>query len=395
MGIATMLSASTRPDVRADAPQQMAMSDISGLVETIQLGHMINRWNRLDPDGLKIERERALSEMRKVLSTGNFTYKNPYGTDDTENFLKLFVGFRISVKRSFFRAAQDSLDKGTKISEKDLMDVQGDSEKALPPSLISYPAGQSTVSIHSGPSPSTQHLGRNQLSQRKIAPHYSQHSSHHIPSNSTHQIPTQTLSYASSKDFDSYYRPIPQSHTMGFGEKRSRDYYEGYPEANMLLGVKKKKKHDPNAPKRSRSAYIFFCETHRKDVKETLGELAGVTDIVKELARRWRECEDKTEYETKAAQDKIRYAEEMKNYRSPQKASTNTQSSTTSDTTSGDTSSSTSTPTSTTPSDTTSSKDASTTSTTTSRPASSTNITVQKNSPEQSQGQRNTLSASS
>lgn len=51
-----------------------------------------------------------------------------------------------------------------------------------------------------------------------------------------------------------------------------------------------KKKKDPNAPKRSKSAYMFFCEDKRAEVKGKNPELK-MTDISKKLAELWRAIE--------------------------------------------------------------------------------------------------------
>ena len=46
---------------------------------------------------------------------------------------------------------------------------------------------------------------------------------------------------------------------------------------------------DPNAPKRGRSAYIFFCSAMRPQVKEDLGE-EGKSSIMSELGKRWKQA---------------------------------------------------------------------------------------------------------
>ena len=85
--------------------------------------------------------------------------------------------------------------------------------------------------------------------------------------------------------------------------------------------VKKKSDKDQNAPKRGRSAYIFFCTDKREDAKAHLGEKATGKEIMAFLGKMWKELqEDDTlvdklaEYKNAAAADKERYIEEMKKY---------------------------------------------------------------------------------
>lgn len=84
---------------------------------------------------------------------------------------------------------------------------------------------------------------------------------------------------------------------------------------------KKKSDKDPNAPKRGKSAYIFFCADKREDAKTHLGEKATGKEIMAFLGKMWKELKaddtlvDKlAEYENAAVADKARYVEEMKNY---------------------------------------------------------------------------------
>ena len=87
-----------------------------------------------------------------------------------------------------------------------------------------------------------------------------------------------------------------------------------------------KKLKDPNAPKRGRSAYIFFCSKNRENAKERLGEGAKATEVTSELGKMWNELKastkkaDKTAllgFEAEAAEDKSRYDEEKKDYQPP------------------------------------------------------------------------------
>jgi len=76
-----------------------------------------------------------------------------------------------------------------------------------------------------------------------------------------------------------------------------------------------KKKKDPNAPKRGLSAYMFFANEQRENVRE---ENPGISfgQVGKVLGERWKALNDKqrTPYEAKAAQDKKRYEDEKASY---------------------------------------------------------------------------------
>ena len=83
---------------------------------------------------------------------------------------------------------------------------------------------------------------------------------------------------------------------------------------------------DPNAPKRGKSAYIFFCSKNRDKAKERLGEGAKATEVTSELGKMWTELKASTKkadkaalagFEAEAAEDKARYDEEKKDYQPP------------------------------------------------------------------------------
>ena len=86
-----------------------------------------------------------------------------------------------------------------------------------------------------------------------------------------------------------------------------------------------KSKRDPNKPKKNKSAYLFFCQDKREAVKESLGEDAKNTDVVKRLGELWNELKEESKndeelkehldaYLEQAAEDKKRYDDEMANY---------------------------------------------------------------------------------
>ena len=80
---------------------------------------------------------------------------------------------------------------------------------------------------------------------------------------------------------------------------------------------KKKRKKDPNQPKRSLSAFFFFCYEARpklraKDPSASVGELA------KKLGAEWRNLseKDRAPFNVSAQKDKARYEQEMAKYKS-------------------------------------------------------------------------------
>ncbi|CAN6631340.1 non-histone chromosomal protein 6A [Trichomonascus vanleenenianus] len=76
-----------------------------------------------------------------------------------------------------------------------------------------------------------------------------------------------------------------------------------------------KRKKDPNAPKRSLSAYMFFANEQRDNVR---AENPNITfgQVGKILGERWRALSegDKAPYEEKALADKKRYEDEKAAY---------------------------------------------------------------------------------
>jgi len=72
---------------------------------------------------------------------------------------------------------------------------------------------------------------------------------------------------------------------------------------------------DRTAPKRSMSAFFYFCNDERGKVK-ALYPKYGVGDIARELGKRWNDADItvKQKYETMAEKDKARYEREMTEY---------------------------------------------------------------------------------
>lgn len=84
--------------------------------------------------------------------------------------------------------------------------------------------------------------------------------------------------------------------------------------------LKLKKLKDPNKPKRTRSAFFYFCTEHRpklmKEVREK-GETINIGSISKQLGSMWGalEARKKKKYVDLNKKDKIRYQEAMEAYK--------------------------------------------------------------------------------
>jgi len=81
-------------------------------------------------------------------------------------------------------------------------------------------------------------------------------------------------------------------------------------------GKKRRRTKDPNAPKRSLSAFFWFCNDERPKLKAIHPDL-GIGQIAKELGRLWSEVDAhvKRNYEAMAERDKARYERDMAAYR--------------------------------------------------------------------------------
>ena len=83
----------------------------------------------------------------------------------------------------------------------------------------------------------------------------------------------------------------------------------------ILPAKKSRVKKSKNAPKNPKSAYIFYCQEERPNVKSEMPDLTA-KEVLKELGGRWQATdeENRAKYQKMAEEDKARYAEEMKNY---------------------------------------------------------------------------------
>ena len=93
-------------------------------------------------------------------------------------------------------------------------------------------------------------------------------------------------------------------------ESKQEDLHKILSSKNSTKRVK-----DPDAPKRGKSSYIFFCVENREKVKNTNPDLSA-KDIIKELGRIWRDTSDekKEKYVKMSSNDKNRYTKEISTY---------------------------------------------------------------------------------
>ena len=80
-----------------------------------------------------------------------------------------------------------------------------------------------------------------------------------------------------------------------------------------------KKIKDPNAPKRGKSSYIFFCVDKRQTVIDANPGMAA-KEIIQELGNMWRNLgeKEKQRYVDQSVKDKKRYEKEMESYVPPE-----------------------------------------------------------------------------
>jgi hypothetical protein len=85
-----------------------------------------------------------------------------------------------------------------------------------------------------------------------------------------------------------------------------------------VIGDSDKPSKDPNAPKRGKSAYLFYCQDVRDNVVSELGDGVKTTEITRELGRRWNEIKDNpkkvAKYNKLAEEDKARYEKAKSEY---------------------------------------------------------------------------------
>ncbi|XP_066990072.1 FACT complex subunit Ssrp1 isoform X1 [Macrobrachium rosenbergii] len=77
---------------------------------------------------------------------------------------------------------------------------------------------------------------------------------------------------------------------------------------------RQKKEKDENKPKRPQSAYFLWLNEHRDQIKEENPGIT-ITEISKVAGKKWKELDDKKEWEEKAAEAKAEYEKAMKEYK--------------------------------------------------------------------------------
>jgi len=99
-------------------------------------------------------------------------------------------------------------------------------------------------------------------------------------------------------------------------EESDSDQEEQQVEVKKKRRVKAKK--DPNAPKRAKSAYLFFGSDKRAEINAN-NPGQSVVDTMKQIGSMWRDLRDKDKipYQEMADEDKVRYEDEMKDYEVP------------------------------------------------------------------------------
>eukprot|EP00854_Cymbomonas_tetramitiformis_P011428 gene11428-13505_t len=120
-----------------------------------------------------------------------------------------------------------------------------------------------------------------------------------------------------SEDDDFVKRPAPKPEKSPAPKKAKAEK-----EATPAKGGKKpKRKKDKNAPKRALSAFMYFSTKMRPIIKEETPDIA-FTEIGKLLGEKWKALapEDKHEFDQLAADDKVRYEQDMKEYKAAQVA---------------------------------------------------------------------------
>ena len=96
------------------------------------------------------------------------------------------------------------------------------------------------------------------------------------------------------------------------------DVYDRVPELiETILGkeLKLKKYKDPNAPKRPKTGFLYFCDEFRPQITSTNPELR-LGGIMKELGKLWGTFSDerKEKYNIKYRDSRIKYEEELEDY---------------------------------------------------------------------------------
>jgi hypothetical protein len=77
--------------------------------------------------------------------------------------------------------------------------------------------------------------------------------------------------------------------------------------------LKIKKQKDPLMPKRPKSSFLYFCDEHRQQIRNTDNTLS-MGGVMKELGKLWATCEDKEKFELLSKEAKQDYQDRMEEY---------------------------------------------------------------------------------
>ncbi|KAJ3287832.1 hypothetical protein HK104_008424 [Borealophlyctis nickersoniae] len=87
---------------------------------------------------------------------------------------------------------------------------------------------------------------------------------------------------------------------------------------------KRRRKGDPNAPRKPTNAFFVYCQIHRQELMDGKedGNEYSLSDATKILAKRWQGMDDekRKRYYDLWEEDKLRYAKEMGVYSAPRSA---------------------------------------------------------------------------
>ncbi|XP_071951731.1 high mobility group protein 1 homolog [Antedon mediterranea] len=99
-------------------------------------------------------------------------------------------------------------------------------------------------------------------------------------------------------------------------ERHRREMKDYIPENPTVGKGRKRRKKDPNAPKRNLSAFFLFSQDERAGVREIHPDW-NVASVAKELAIKWRSITParKASYDKDAQRDKERYLKAMEAYK--------------------------------------------------------------------------------
>uniref|UniRef100_A0A0K2SX54 FACT complex subunit SSRP1 n=3 Tax=Lepeophtheirus salmonis TaxID=72036 RepID=A0A0K2SX54_LEPSM len=98
-------------------------------------------------------------------------------------------------------------------------------------------------------------------------------------------------------------------------EKSKKPVSSKKKEGGGSSGQRKKKTKLPGQPKRNQSAYFLWMNENREKIKSDFPGLS-ITEFGKKAGELWKDLKDKTDWDAKAAEDKKRYDEDMRKWKS-------------------------------------------------------------------------------